>query len=120
MNDNKEEYWNGNKNKAIRYWFYINRGMDWINQFRNLFFCIIALYVALKLNNPMWLIGMVVISIPILGIVGYIQVHHLGKVLDWLNVRFSTHYSLASFKLQEEIRDAVQILANNQKSQPPV
>lgn len=109
------EYWNGPKNKTIRYWFYINRGMDWVNQFRNLVICIVALYIALKLKNPIWLAAMLGISMPLLGMIGYIQVHYIGKVLDWLNVRFSTHYSLETFKLQQEIRDAVQKMADSHK-----
>lgn len=114
-NPHDHEYWTGVKNRTIRHWFYVNRGMDWVNQFRNLVICIVAIYIALKLKNPIWLIGMLTISLPILGVIGFIQVHYIGKVLDWLNVRFSTHYSLETFKIQEEIRDAVQKMAKGVK-----
>jgi len=112
------EYWNGPKNKAIRYWFYVNRGMGLVDQFKNLVLCIAALYFALKLNNPLFLVGMFVVSLPIVGVAGYIQVHHLGKILDWLNIRFSTHYSIETFEIQKDIRDAVKEMAAQGRKNP--
>lgn len=109
MQDNPKdhEYWNGTKNKAIRYYFYMSRGLDLFNNFRYVFMAIAGIYFALHLKNALWLLGMFTISIPLLMIAGYISIHHIGKVVDWLNVRFGSHYSLLNITLLQEIRDSL-------------
>lgn len=108
----ENDHWHGWQNKAIRYWFYINKGLDIFNQFRYLLAAIIGIYWTLHLNNRLYLIAMFAGSIPILTVVGYYSIHHWNKVMDWLNVKFGTHYGIASFELQTEIRDAVKKLAD--------
>lgn len=103
----EKEYWDGNKNKAIRYYFYCQRGLDLFNNFRYVIMAIFGVYYTLKLHNSWWLLIMFFLSIPFLMYIGYWSVHHVGKVIDWLNVKFSTHYSLYQIKLLEEIRDGI-------------
>jgi hypothetical protein len=108
------EHWLGWKNKAIRYWFYNQKGLDLFNQFRYLVMMIFGVYYTLKLKDHWWLLWMLLISMPVLGLIGWVQVHRIGKVVDWLNVKFSTHYGQLGYKYQkqmidllEEIRDAL-------------
>ncbi len=111
MEDHKEhEYWQGTKNKLIRYYFYMSRGLDLFNNFRYIFMAIFGLYLVLKLKNALWLLAMLGISVPMLMVIGYYSIHHIGKIVDWLNVRFSTHYSLLQITLLEEIRDEIKCL----------
>jgi len=107
MNDCKEKYWNGSKNKAIRYWYYNQKGLELFNQFKYLVAAIFAIYWTLKLDQPIWLLVMFGISIPLLSLIGWVQVHHIGKVVDWLNIQFSTHWGRYQYTLLEEIRDAI-------------
>lgn len=109
---NNKLYWDGNFNRSCRYWFYFNKGIDIFNQFKYLFALFLGIYFTLKLKNPLWLLAMTAISIPVLLFLGYLQVHKVGRVLDYLNIKFSTHYSLYSIKLQEDIRNAVRKIAN--------
>jgi hypothetical protein len=113
VDQREQEYWHGTKNKLIRYYFYCQRGLDLFNNFRYVIMAIFGIYYTLKLKNPDILLGMFLFSIPLLMFIGYWSVHHVGKVIDWLNVKFSTHYSLYAIKLQEEIRDAVQKLVKD-------
>jgi hypothetical protein len=62
---------------------------------------IFGLYVLLKLNNPVWFVAMFLLSLPVLILLGWIQVHHLAKVMDWLNIEFSTHWGRYGYELQE-------------------
>lgn len=101
--NNHQKYWEGKTNKAIRYWFYISRGLDLFNNFRYVFMLIFGIYYTLKLNNYGWLVTMFFVFVPILGCIGYLSVHRMGCVIDWLNVKFSTHYGKYGFELQEEI-----------------
>ncbi len=102
-NDKNTKYWDGPLNKFCRYWFYINKSVEIFNQFKYLFALIFGVYFTLKLTNPIWLLGMIILSIPMLLVFGYFYVHHISKVLEWLNVEFSTHWSRYSFELQENI-----------------
>lgn len=99
--EHKSAHWSGLQNKLIRYWFYILKGLDTFNNFKYLIGAIFALYWTLKMNNPLILVGMFCICIPILFIVGYYTVHHIGKVVDWLNVEYSTYWSRKSMEWQE-------------------
>lgn len=113
MSNKEIEYWDGNKNKFIRYYFYMSRGLDLFNNFRYVFLTIFGIYYTLKLKNAMWLITMFGISIPFLMFIGYWSVHHVGKVIDWLNIKFSTHFGMMQIDLLTEIRDAVRDRKNN-------
>jgi hypothetical protein len=99
---NKEEYLQGKGNFAIRVYFYMLSGVSIVNEFRNLFLGIFALYFTLKLENPLWLIGMFVVCVPILVVAGYYNVHKISKVKEWLSVKFGTHYSIKQFELMEK------------------
>lgn len=78
-------------------YFYINSGLTIMNNFRNLGLGIFALYFALKLSNPLWLVGMVLIALPILALTGFYNVHVMAKVIEWLSIKFSTHYQKENF-----------------------
>lgn len=101
MLNNKQKYWDGNINKICRYWFYILRGLDTFNQFKYLIGAIFALYWMLKLENPIIFVVIFIMCIPILFIAGYYHVHYVGKVIDWLNIEYSSHWSRYSFELSE-------------------
>lgn len=97
-----EKYLTGKENWLIRAYFYLFNGLNMLNQFRNLFLGIIALYVLLKLSNYWWLIVMAIPSIIILTIVGYYCVHRMYKVNEWLGIRFSSHFGQKSFNYTQE------------------
>lgn len=62
---------------------------------------IFGIYYALRLTNPLWLGVMFVIACPLLVFAGWVAVHHVGKVIDWLNIQYSTYWSRYQFELQE-------------------
>jgi len=101
-NDERKLYWDGGANKVVRYYFYLNRGLSLLNEARYLIIAILALYAILKMDNPAFLVLMFSVSIPLLCILGWLQVHKMAKIMDFLNVRFSTHYSKYQVELQEE------------------
>ncbi len=103
----KRSYWDGRTNYSIRLYFYIQRGLALLNEFRYLIFSVMALYALLKLNNPWYMVGMFLFSIPILLVLGWMFVHKMAKVMDFLNVQFSTHFSRYSVELQEQILESI-------------
>jgi hypothetical protein len=119
MEQNKEEnikkYWDGWTNKSIRYYFYVTKGLDMFNSFRYLLMAIFALYYMLKLSNPIIFVLFFILSCVFLGFVGYITVHHIGKVIDFLSIEFATHWSKYSFNLQERQVKAMEKLAEEKK-----
>lgn len=106
-NEYDGQYLEGMENRLIRLYFYLNRGLDVLNQFRNLFLGIIALYIALHLDNWLLLAAMFVPSVLVLMLLGYYNVHKMSKLIEWLNLRFSTHYGIKQFNYQQGIYDTL-------------
>jgi hypothetical protein len=99
--DLKKRYWDGKQNQLIRYYYYSQRGLALFNEFRYVFMVIFGVYLAMKLTNPVWLVVMFAVSLPLLIGVGWLAVHKVSKVVDWLNVEFATHWGRYTFTLQE-------------------
>ena len=91
-------------------YFYIQRGLALVNEFKYLVAGIIAFYYMLKLDNVKWLVGIMIISFPVLFIIGWFYVHKIAKVFDWLTVEYGTHWSRYSFTLQEKIVEELEKL----------
>ena len=107
-----EKYLEGTENWLIRAYFYCSSGLGILNEFRNLFLGILGIYIALKWDNIFLAIGLFIISVIILTIAGYYSVHKIGKIREWLGMRFSTHFGMKAYNYQEgsyelllEIRD---------------
>lgn len=107
--DKNPQYWNGAENRAIRHGFYCLKGVDIFNMVRNPIWTILGIYAILKLDNPWWIVVMTVPSIIVFWLAGYLWVHRVGRVFDYLTVRFSTHYAKKQFDIFEgmlkELRD---------------
>ena len=90
------------KETLIKIYFYLNNGVGILNNFRNLFLGVFALYFTLKLTSPILLVGMFIVAIPVLVICGYYNVHHIAKLSEQLSTKFGTHYGIKQFELIEE------------------
>ncbi len=112
---NEDEYLKGTQNWLIRAYFYCSNGLAVLNEFRNMLLGIFALYFALKLTNYLYLIAMTMVGTVILTLVGYVVVHKVARVKEWLGIRFGSHFAIKSYdytidnnKLLKEIRDLLQ------------
>jgi len=103
MINREHEHWKGLTNRLIRYYYYCQRGLALFNEMRYVILVIFGIYVAMKLTNPLWMVLMFIVCVPILIIAGWISVFKLGKVIDWLNIEFSSHFSRYGYELQEKI-----------------
>ena len=106
--NHKEAHWNGAKNKSIRYYFYVQRGLALFNEFRYVIMTVMGLYFFLKLSNPLWMLLMFLICMPILIFFGWLQVHHMAKVMNWLDIEFASYWSRYSFELSERTVKALE------------
>ncbi len=97
------KYMGGTQNTLIRYYYYLENGLNILNEFRNLFLGILAVYIALKLENILWAILMFIFGIIVLVVAGWYNVHKLAKMKEWLSMRFSTHFAIRSFDYQRGI-----------------
>lgn len=101
-------YMPGAENRLIRYYFYLNAGLNILNQFRNLFLGIFAAYFTLKLTNYYLIPLFFLVAVIALTITGYYVVHRVNKVSEWLNTRFSTHFGIKTFDIQQETLKTLQ------------
>ena len=86
----------------IRAYFYVMQGLLIVNNFRNLILGIFALYYTLKLVNPLWLVVMFVLSIPVLALIGWYNIHRMAKDIEKISIEKATHYAMKQFNFQEE------------------
>ncbi len=108
-------YMKGAENTGIRWYYYLNSGLNVVNQFRNLLLGIFGLYITLKLENPLWLGLMFIVSLPVLILSGWYSTHRIAKVNEWLGMRFSTFYAIkqfnytqGSYELLKEIKELLE------------
>lgn len=98
------------KELLIKYYYYTERGLDVINIFRNLFLGIIAIYVALHFVSLWWVVIMFVVSLPILIVMGYYNIHRISKVRDRLNIKYGSHYGIRQFDYTKGIFEELEKL----------
>lgn len=98
-----DKYLKGTENYFIRAYFYCSNGLGILNEFRNLFLGILGLYLALKWDNIWFAIGLFIVAVILLTFAGHYTVHKVGKVREWLGMRFSTHFGIKSYNYQEGI-----------------
>ncbi len=104
LSEEDKKYLNGWHNWLQRMYFYLNSGLNILNQFRNLGFLVAALWVALKLDGVHGILiaaAVVVISSLLLVFVGRYNVHHLSRSGEWLSIRFSTIFGIRTFNNTE-------------------
>ena len=113
----KEKYWDGRWNKTVRFYFYLQKGLSLFNELRYVVMVCLALYAFMKLDNLFMIPLMFLCFIPPLIIFGWTAVHKMDKIIEFLNVRYATHYSHYNIeinekqlKLLEEIKERLTIL----------
>lgn len=102
LSEYDKEYLPGFYNRLVRYYYYLESGLNVLNEFRNLFLGIIAIYIALKLTNVLWMAVMTIPSLILLTVAGYFNVHRLSKIKEFLSMRFSTHYAIKTYDYNKE------------------
>jgi len=106
----RSEHWSGLRNKIVRYYFYTQRGLALLNEFRYLIMAILAVYALLGMKNPFVMLLMFVIAVPILIVLGWIFTFKMAKTMEFLNIKFSTHYSKLNMDYQERQTKALESL----------
>lgn len=96
------KYWDGTHNKFIRYYYYVQRGLAFFNEFRYLIMAIFGLYYTLKMDNPFLIPVMFVICTPFLLVIGYLYIHKMAKIMEYYTLLFSTHWGLYTMDLTEQ------------------
>ena len=95
-------YDKGVLNHGVRAWFYLQRGLNLINEFKYLVAGILAIYYTLKLDSFWILIAIFVVSIPILTFVGWFHTHKMAKALEWTAMMFSSYFARYNVDLAEK------------------
>ena len=94
-------YDKGMLNHGIRAWFYLVRGLQMLNEFKYLVAGILAFYYTLDLHSIFLLVGIFVVSVPVLIVIGFLQVHKMAKALEWTGMMFSSYFARHNVDLQE-------------------
>lgn len=101
-NEYSKTYDKGVLNHAIRAWYYLQKGLQLMNEFKYLIAGILAFYYTLKLESFWWIIILFVVAIPILVFVGYFHTHKMSKAIEWTNMVFASYFSRYGMDLAEK------------------
>lgn len=104
-NEYTKRYDAGILNHGVRAWFYLQKGLNLLNEFKYLVAGILALYYTLQLDSYALLVGIFVISIPILTFVGWFHTHKMAKALEWTAMMFSSYFARYNVDLNENTAD---------------
>ena len=92
----------GLKKEAVKHYFYINEGLTFCNSFRYLIMSILAIYAILKMENPWLMPLMFFVSLPVLDVLGWMNVNHVKKIIDYFRIKRATTYGKYGYELQEQ------------------
>lgn len=121
-----QTYDKGLLNHGVRAWFYLQRGLSLINEFKYLVAGILAIYYTLKLDSVAVLITIFIISIPVLTFIGWFHTHKMSKALEWTNMAFSSYFARynvdlaeknteSTIQIEKEIKEIKEILREQSK-----
>ena len=117
IEDYVPQYWEGKANIFVRYWVYLYRGLDFVNQGRYLIIGILGLYAVLKLTNPLWLGVMFLVATPSLIFLGRWQLYKVATTMEYITTTLGTvtgysQYNLAlkNVELNEQILEELRQL----------
>lgn len=118
-NNDDQKFLKGKENFFLRAYFYLSNGLTILNEFRNLFLALFALYFTIKIENIMVIAIIFFASIIVLTLVGYYQVHRAQKVREWLNLKFSTWYGMRAFNYTKGTYDILREIRQEMRANRP-
>lgn len=98
----QNKYLGGRLNRLVRIYFYLQRGLTLVNEFKYLIAGIFAAYYLTGVDSYFWLVGMFIFSILVLILVGHVWVHYAMKPMEWFGVEFGTYFSRYTIDIQEK------------------
>lgn len=104
-NEYTKTYDKGVLNHGVRAWFYLQKGLNLMNEFKYLVAGILALYYTLQLDSYMILVGIFVVSIPVLTFIGWFHTHKMAKAMEWTAMVFSSYFARYNVDLNENTAD---------------
>lgn len=99
-----QRYWEGRTNFLIRYWTYLDRGLDVFNKFKYYIgfpIATAAIFPFMK-GHMFWLIGLVIIGLPILIAIGRYQLHKVAKTTEYVNAISGSIFQFKPMELSIE------------------
>jgi len=95
-------YWVGKQNLAIRWWVYLLRGLNMLNEFKYVLAAIISGYVILKITEPIWMVIVGVSVVPPLIILGRWQLQRASKVEQYISTELGNVLKWKDYEVKVE------------------
>lgn len=102
QNEYQKTYDKGLLNHGVRAWFYLQRGLNLVNEFKYLVAGIFALYYTLQLEDYRLMVVLFVVAIPLLTFVGWFHTFKMAKALEWTSMMFSSYFARYNVDLAEK------------------
>lgn len=104
------KYWEGRENFIVRYYVYAKNGLNAVNDLKYLVAGIVAFYVVLKLDNPWWMLGIGLVSIPLLIVVGRWQLYRANKIQEYINTTRGSVLGYNGYNMQIDTLETLKLI----------
>src|SRR3990167_2978013 len=96
-----QQYWEGRENYLLRYWTYLDRGLEVFNKFKYYigFPIAVGAFFPFMKGHLIWLGGVMVIGLPILILIGRYQLHKVAKTTEYVNAISGTLFQFKGMEL---------------------
>lgn len=105
IEDHSPEFWEGKENIFVRLLTYSKVGVNQLNDYKYVGATIFGLYYTFKLENPIWLFVMVIISLPLILLLGRWWLHKGAKSSEYVTTQKGTVLGYGAYNAQIEIVD---------------
>ena|SRR3990167_5398447 len=103
INENSENrFYRGKINFIIRLYYYLQEGLNQVNNFKNVILGVIALAVLTRIEQDYFLIVLLgLLSLPIITIIGWIWIMRGRKSTEYFSLKYTSVYGKYGVQLSE-------------------
>ena len=98
-------YFEGTWNRIIRHYYYLQSVLQLFNEFKYLVGGILAIYLYKDWGGSLGILaafGTFIIALPLLDVAGYIWIHYARKTIEFVGLKFATHFNQYNIRMQEK------------------
>ena len=109
-----QKYWEGRENLFIRYWTYLDRGLDMFNQFKYYigFPLVAAAFIPFLEGKTPWLVALTIVGLPILILAGRYKLHKINKTTEYVNAISGSIFQYKPMELSIEQVNLLKEISN--------
>lgn len=112
IEDQQPAFWEGRSNIFVRLITYAKIGVNQINDYKYIGAAIFGVYYTFKLSNPIWLIVMGLVSLPLIILLGRWWLYKGSKASEFVTTQKGSVLGYNQFNAQVKIIELLEEIKN--------